>query len=72
MLTSVSEFHRVFALGNELGRGTYATVFKATVKGWPDRVYAVKRTNRRDLREEDEKALLEEVRVVSDKTYLLG
>lgn len=49
-------------MGEELGRGTFATVFKATVKGWPDRPFAVKRTNRRCLDSKNETALLEEVR----------
>lgn len=59
-----AEFSRSYVLGKKLGEGAFAEVFKASLRGAlpGSQPYAVKRTVRRGLAKEDEKALFEEVR----------
>lgn len=58
---SALDFSRVFMLGKTLGKGSFSTVFQGTLKGASVRPFAVKRTNRRGLAEEDREGLFEEV-----------
>lgn len=59
-------FPRAFVLGKTLGEGSFATVFKGTVRGSPagSKPYAIKRTVRQGLAEEDREAVFEEVRIL--------
>eukprot|EP00752_Nemacystus_decipiens_P004110 g3760.t1 len=60
------KFSRSYALGKKIGEGAFAEVFEATLRGARAgaKPYAVKRTIRRGLAKEDEKGLLEEVRIL--------
>ena len=60
------DFSSTYALGEVLGKGTYAEVFKArAVAPSADgpRAYAVKRVDRQDLKEEDDQGIIDEVKL---------
>ncbi|CAM9494431.1 unnamed protein product [Pylaiella littoralis] len=59
-------FSRLYTLGKKLGSGAFADVFVADLKGARagSKTYAAKRVVRRGLAKEDEKGLLEEVRIL--------
>ncbi|CAN0053337.1 unnamed protein product [Ascophyllum nodosum] len=63
------DFSSTYALGEVLGKGTYAEVFKArAVAPSADgpRAYAVKRVDRQDLKEEDDQGIIDEVRILRE------
>lgn len=65
MMDASIEFSRTYTMGKKLGEGAFSEVFEATLKGARPgaQPYAVKRTIRRGLAREDEKGLLEEVKI---------
>lgn len=73
-LVSSGKFSDSFVIGKELGKGAFATVFKATGVGKasaasgdlglppPPTEFAVKRIDRKGLKEEDRQSVYDEVR----------
>ncbi|CAN0067866.1 unnamed protein product [Sphacelaria rigidula] len=68
-MSSLKGCERDYVLGRKLGQGAFATVFSATKRGAPpgSEEFAVKRTTRRGLQEQDIADLLREVCTVQSR-----